>query len=185
MKTPIKTSDGFSSQPHQFNAVNILPRHCCNLNTGFQGLNGRSYLPLGNNESILTLHDSILCSILSMRYIRQGDVEKCQFSHKRSQEKPYSGSPRYYFSHNTGYVPLFEKLKLCHFVCTKGLHEYLFSLTEKNWKRIFTFTKEAGKENSICFASILTEAARTLGIESSPTKLCSQEASQHLSIKLP
>lgn len=66
-----------------------------------------SYLALGKNESILTLHDRIRCPIRSMRCVRQGDAEKCQFSHNRSQEKPRR-SPRYYFSHNTG-MPHFSK----------------------------------------------------------------------------
>lgn len=35
-------------------------------------------LPLGKNQSALTLHDSTLCPIRSTRYIRQGDAEKCQ-----------------------------------------------------------------------------------------------------------
>lgn len=133
-----------------------------------------SCLALGQNESILTLHDSILCLIRSMRCVRQGDAEKCQFSQNRSQEKPRR-SPCYYFSHNTG-MPHFSKSS-CYatLLLWKIYISTYFHYLEKKLEEDLRFYQRSRKENSICFARILTEAAGTLSSESWTHKLLSQK----------
>ena len=43
-------------------------------------------------------------------------------------------------------IPLFESLPYATSLFTKDLHLYLFSLTERNLKRIFVFTKKGKKQ---------------------------------------
>lgn len=44
--------------------------------------------------------------------------------------------------------PAVRKFALCHFAFTKDLHSYLFSLPERNPKRVFAFKKKAKSENA-------------------------------------
>lgn len=53
--------------------------------------------------------------------------------------------------------PDFQKLAFCHFDFTKDLPQDLFSLKERNLKRIFAFTKKATIALSICFAASVLE----------------------------
>lgn len=58
-------------------------------------------------------------------------------------------------SKQTG-VPGFQMFTLLNFTFMKDLHWYLFSLSERNLKRIFTFMKKRQKEKiafGVCFAA--------------------------------
>lgn len=53
--------------------------------------------------------------------------------------------------------PDFQTFAFCHFDFTKDLHQDLFSLKERNLKRIFAFTKKATIALSIRFAASMLE----------------------------
>lgn len=143
-----------------------------------------SYLALGKNESILTLHDHIRCPIRSMRCTRQGDAKKCQFSHNRSQEKPRR-SPCYYLSHNTG-MPHFSKSSCYATLLLWKIYISTFSLTrKKNWKRIFAFAKEAERKIVFALQESLQRQHVPWAVKVGPTSFFPRNHTQHLSIKLP
>lgn len=53
----------------------------------------------------------------------------------------------------TGFAPFFQKFTLHHFTLMKNLHQYMFLLTKRNPKRIFTFTKRWESKSHIWLAS--------------------------------
>lgn len=75
-------------------------------------------------------------------------------------------------------IPRFRKSVLYHTTFTEDLHQYLFLLTKRNLKRIFTFTKKGEKQKQHS-ASVLQraiiEAARNPSRESGTAKLLPQE----------
>lgn len=82
------------------------------------------------------------------------------------------------------YSPTLWKFTLCHSTFTKHLHQYLFSLTKRNLKRIFTFTKKAESENSVQRLFCREPSQRQLATRALPS-FCCRNYTQHPSIKLP
>lgn len=86
--------------------------------------------------------------------------------------------------------PPFQKSTFHHSAFRKDLHYYLFSLTQRNPKRIFYFTKKGWKAKialSVCFVVSPYYRQWALNSDSGPTKLLTWElhsASSHHSFEL-